>query len=273
MSQKTRSPGYRINLWMLKFARNWLKFVLVILAVYITMPWVAPTFKKLGFDSAANAIYTFYSPFCHQFAFRSIFLYGDQPFYPRGAAETPYKPFESYAVQSESFIHEYQYWYTYYRQGDNPAPPTIDVLQEFSVAQQIAARHFLGDNTMGYKTTLCARDIAIYTMIFIGGLIYWKFRWRIRPLPFLLYIFVGLGPIGLDGFSQLLSYPPFNFWDVRETEPIFRLMTGGLFGLMSAWLGFPYIERSMQDTIDQIELKFKQAGYDISPATPIDKSN
>lgn len=263
MNQKPKSLGFRLNLWMLQFARNWLKIIMVILGIYVTMPWVAPTLAKLGLDSAANAIYTFYSPFCHQFAFRSIFLYGEQPVYPRGAADTNWKPFEEYAVESDAFIHEYQYWYTFYRQGNNPAPPTIDDLQEFSVAQQIAARHFIGDETVGYKTTLCARDVAIYTMIFVGGLIYWRFRWRIRPLPFLLYVFVGLGPIGLDGFSQLLSYPPFEFWAVRETEPIFRLVTGGIFGLMSAWLGFPYIERSMQDTVEQIELKFRQKGHDI----------
>lgn len=260
---KRKSIGFQLNLWMLKFARNWLKIVLVILGIYVTMPWVAPTFAKLGLSGPANAIYTFYSPFCHQFAFRSIFLYGEQPFYPRGAADTDLTPFEDYAVKSEAFIEQYQYWYTVYGHGGSTLPPTVDDLQEFSVAQQIAARHFLGDDTMGYKTTLCARDIAIYLMIFVGALIYWKFRWRIRPLPFLLYIFVGLGPIGLDGFSQLLSYPPFNLWAVRETEPIFRLLTGGIFGLMSAWLGFPYIERSMQDTIDQLELKFRQAGYDV----------
>ena len=58
--------------------------------------------------------------------------------------------------------------------------------------------------------------------------------------------------MGLDGFSQLLSYPPFEFWPVRETAPIFRIVTGGLFGLMSAWLGFPHIERSMQDLGDSL---------------------
>ncbi len=263
MSKQHKSLGFRINLWIYKLARNWLKIVMLILAIYVTLPWIAPTFAKLGLNGPANVLYTLYSPFCHQFAFRSVFLYGEQPFYPRGVADTDYKAFEEYAVESEAFIAEYQYWYSFYRQGINPAPPTIDDLQEFSVAQQIAARHFIGDETTGYKTTLCARDVAIYTMIFIGGLIYSLFRWRIRPLPFLLYIFVGLGPIGLDGFSQLLGYPPFNFWAVRETEPFFRVVTGGIFGLMSAWLGFPYIERSMQDTIDQLRLKFRQAGYDI----------
>ena len=121
------------------------------------------------------------------------------------------------------------------------------------MAQQFAARHFIGDETFGYKTSLCARDLAIYSAMFVGGLIYSGFRWRIKPLPFLLYILVGLGPIALDGFSQLLSYPPFQLWPVRETEPIFRLVTGGLFGLMSAWLGFPHIERSMQDILEGIE--------------------
>ena len=72
-------------------------------------------------------------------------------------------------------------------------------------------------------------------------------------MPIWLFVIVGLGPIGLDGFSQLLSYPPFEFWPLRETVPIFRIVTGGLFGLMSAWLGFPYIERSMQDLVDALE--------------------
>lgn len=263
MSKQSRSIGFRLNIWVYKLAKNWLRITMTILAIYITLPWVAPTLAKAGMSQAADVLYTLYSPFCHQFAFRSIFVYGEQPFYPRGVADTDYTPFEAYAIESEAFIQEYQYWYTFYRQGNNPAPLTIDDLQEFSVAQQIAARHFIGDETVGYKTTLCARDLAIYTMLFVGGLIYWRFRWRIHPIPFVLYIFVGLGPIGLDGFSQLLGYPPFNFWEVRETEPIFRVATGGVFGLMNAWLGFPYIERAMQDTIDQLTLKFRQAGYDI----------
>lgn len=264
MSNQKRSIGFRLNLWMLKFSRSWIKIVMTILGIYVLLPWVAPTFAKLGLTGPANALYTLYSPFCHQFAFRSFFLYGEQPVYPRGVADTGWTPFEVYATGSEDFISEYQYWYAYYGYGTLNTAPSVDDLQEFSVPQQIASRHFIGDETFGYKTTLCERDIAIYTMIFLGGLIYWRFRWRIRPIPFLLYMFVGLGPIGLDGFSQLLGYPPFNLWAVRETEPIFRVLTGANFGLMSAWLGFPYIERSMQDTRDQLERKFHNLGYDIN---------
>ncbi|MCY3834084.1 MAG: DUF2085 domain-containing protein [Chloroflexi bacterium] len=238
---------------MLCLARCWLQIVLALLALYSGLPWVAPTLAKLGFRSPANLIYTLYSPFCHQFAFRSPFLYGEQAFYPRSAAGAGYAPFEEYASESEAFQEQYRTWAAFYG-SRAPAPPgTADGLGEFSIAQQFAARHFIGDDAFGYKTSLCARDLAIYTMIFIGGLIYWRYRWRIRPLPLWLFVVAGLGPAGIDGFSQLLSYPPFELWPVRETAPIFRVVTGGLFGLMSAWLGFPYIERSMQDLRDALE--------------------
>lgn len=235
------------------FARHWLRLVLIALAIYISLPWAAPTLAKLGLNAGADAIYTLYSPFCHQFAFRSPFLFGEQAFYPRGAAPTGYKSFEAYASQSAAFREQYRYWSSLYG-SRAPAPPaTVEGLAQFSVAQQFAARHFIGDEAIGYKTSLCARDLAIYTMIFFGGLIYRRFRWRIKPLPFWLYAVVGLGPVGIDGFSQLLSYPPFEFWPVRETAPVFRIITGGLFGLMSAWLGFPHIERSMRDLIETLD--------------------
>ena len=253
MIQPIRTAAGWMRKLVLTVARNWLRIALTVLALYISLPWLAPSLAKLGMHGPANLIYTLYSPFCHQFAFRSVFVFGEQPFYPRGAAGSAYKPFEDYAADSEAFLKQYHHWSTFYY-GNAPSPPgTVEGLQYFSVAQQIAARHFIGDDTFGYKTSLCARDLAIYTMIFIGGLIYRRYRWRVRPLPFWLYIVAGLGPIGLDGLSQLLSYPPFEFWPIRETVPLFRIITGGLFGLMSAWLGFPYIERSAQDLIETLE--------------------
>ncbi len=246
MMQRLRHIAGWLNLGLLRLARNWLGIALTFLALYCGLPWLAPTLAKIGLQQAADVLYTVYSPFCHQFAFRSVFVFGEQAFYPRAAAGTGYKPFEDYAVESPAFLEQYQFWASYY--GGAPTPTAAD-LQQFSPAQQIAARHFIGDDNFGYKTSLCARDLAIYTLMLVGGLIYRRYRWRIRPIPFWLYILAGLGPIGLDGFSQLLSYPPFALWPVRETVPLFRIVTGGIFGLMSAWLGFPHIERSMQELI------------------------
>ena len=248
-----KSAGRRMRNVLLKAARNWLRIVLTLLALYISLPWIAPALAKAGWHGAADVIYTLYSPFCHQFAFRSVFVFGEQPFYPRGAAESAYKPFEQYAAQSEAFQAQYRHWSAVYAGSVSSPPGSAEGLNQFSVAQQIAARHFIGDETFGYKTSLCARDLAIYSMIFVGGLVYRRYRWRIRPLPFWIFVFAGLVPVGIDGLSQLLSYPPFEFWPTRETTPIYRIATGGVFGLMSAWLGFPYFERSMQDLIEALE--------------------
>ncbi len=236
---------------LLPLARGWLGIALTALALYAGAPWLAPTFAKLGWDGAANALYTLYSPFCHQFAFRSPFLYGEQGFYPRAAAATGYQPFEAFAAESEAFRGEYRYWTRAFGQPAS-ASSVLEDLSDFSVAQQFAARHFIGDASFGYKTALCARDLAIYSMLLAGGLVYRRFRHQLRPLPLWLYALAGLAPIGLDGFSQLLSYPPFELWATRETQPFFRILTGGMFGLMSAWLGFPHIERSMRDLAEAL---------------------
>jgi len=257
MRRMVASISRRLQLLLLRMASLWLQLALAALFLYSGLPWLAPTFAKLGWSQPADFLYTLYSPFCHQFAFRSVFLFGEQAFYPRGAANSGYAPFEQAALQSDAFLREYSRWAGLYQAGEITA--TGAALQEFSVAQQLAARHFIGDERLGYKTSLCARDLAIYAMIFVGGLVYWRFRWRVKPMPLWLFALAGLCPIGIDGFSQWLSYPPFELWAVRETVPAFRVLTGGSFGLMCAWLGFPHIERSMQELIVALERRIGQA--------------
>jgi uncharacterized membrane protein len=231
----------RISLFILSLSRHWLCLALTIIGLYATLPFVAPTLMKLGVTGPANVLYTLYSPMCHQFSFRSIFLYGEQTFYPREIAGTDLKPYEYYAAQIEGI-----------RPGYTP--------DEFTPDFFMPARAFRGNEQMGYKTTLCARDAAIYVMLFLGGLIYAipAVRRRLYPIPFWIYIIAGLGPIGLDGFSQLLSYAPFSLWPVRETAPFFRVATGAMFGLMNAWLAFPYLERSFWETRRELVMKLQK---------------
>jgi uncharacterized membrane protein len=240
MDDNRRSLALRANIWILKLARNWLKIALTLISIYVILPFAAPTLMQLGATGPANVIYGIYSPFCHQFVFRSFFLYGEQPVYPRDNTGSDWTPFEAYAE-------------------DLPAFEGVD-LDTFNVDLIMAARDFKGNDEMGYKMTLCERDIFIYLALLTGGFIYAipVVRRRLRPAPIWLYAFLGLGPIGIDGFSQLLGYPPFELWPPRETLPIFRVVTGALFGLMSAWLAFPYLELAMRDTREQIELKLRE---------------
>lgn len=253
----------RANLFLLRITRNWLRIAITILTVYVTLPFAAPTLMRLGLTGPGQFLYMLYSPFCHQFAFRSFFLYGEQPYYPREITNIPVKPFEDYAIDSEQYLDSYRFYYARSHNGTPPDSITRADLEIFSPWVQFAARDFLGNDQMGYKTTLCERDMAIYIALLAGALIFTRIRHRLRPVPILIYVILGLGPIALDGVSQLLGYPPFNLWPPRETTPIFRVVTGALFGLMNAWLGLPYLEMSMRETRQDIEDKLQRAGIEI----------
>jgi uncharacterized membrane protein len=250
-----KKRAVRLNLFVLAFTRHWLRIALTILGIYASLPIVAPILMEVGATGPGQFLYTLYSPFCHQFAFRSIFLFGEQTFYPRYNTGSPLKPFESYIQNLPEFAPDRIY--SLFGQ-----PTRVGDVYAFTPGFQEAAREYQGNPQMGYKTALCERDVAIYWALFVGGLIYSRpsIRRKLRPAPIWLYILLGIAPIGIDGFSQLLGYPPFNLWPPRETLPIFRIVTGALFGLMNAWLGFPYLELSLQDTRRQIEGKLYRAG-------------
>ncbi|MCB9457511.1 MAG: DUF2085 domain-containing protein [Anaerolineaceae bacterium] len=249
---RNRQTAIRLNLFVLRMTRNWLRIATVIVGLYVTLPFAAPTLMKLGATGPAQVLYTLYSPMCHQFAFRSFFLYGEQPVYPRANTGTDLIPFETVVADLPQFAPT----------SMHPIGGPVGDLMAFTPGFQFTARDFVGNEQMGYKLTLCERDISIYIAIFIGALLYSipTVRRHLRPVPIWLYVFVGLLPIGLDGFSQMLGYPPFNLWPPRETLPGFRVATGLIFGFMNAWLGLPYLELSMRDTRRQIEHKLRRAG-------------
>ena len=57
--------------WVLRFTHHWLKFVIAFFGLYVGLPFLAPVLMHVGATGPAQAIYTVYSPMCHQFAFRA----------------------------------------------------------------------------------------------------------------------------------------------------------------------------------------------------------
>ena len=110
---------------------------------------------------------------------------------------------------------------------------------------------------------LCERDVAIYGAIVLFGLVYSLTKRRLPPLHWMLWILIGLGPIGLDGFSQLFSQLNWSwlahYLPYRESTPFLRVFTGGLFGFMTAWFAYPNIEESMRETRQYFIKKFAAA--------------
>jgi uncharacterized membrane protein len=221
----TRSDG--VSLWL---SKHYLALFTVLIFLYVSIPFLAPVFMKVGLTTPANIIYRAYGYVCHQFAFRSWFLFGPQIAYPR--VEAGVRDLVSYQQAT----------------GLNG----LDLL---------TARAFTGNQQMGYKVALCERDVAIYLGILLFGIFFALVRKKleIKPLHWVLWILIAIIPIGVDGFSQLFSQPPLNIIPFRESTPTLRVLTGFLFGFFSAWFGYPYVEESMVENKKFLESKFTQA--------------
>jgi uncharacterized membrane protein len=211
------SGSDRFGLWL---STNYMLLFSIVVFLYVGLPFLAPILMKARLTLPANVIYTIYSPLCHQLAFRSFFLFGEQPYYPRSLAGiTGVKTYEQVTGQTN-----------------------IDL---------IAARNFIGNDIMGYKVALCERDVAIYGAILLFGFIFILTKYRIKPFPWYLWIVFGLIPIGVDGGSQLpgLIQAGLPSWVlIRESTPFLRVLTGGLFGTTTAWYLYPLIQETMAET-------------------------
>jgi uncharacterized membrane protein len=216
--------GDKLSAWV---SHHYVWLIGIMLALYVGLPFLAPTLMKVGAPGAANVIYTVYSPLCHELGFRSFYLYGEQPFYPRETAGV-------------SGVRTF---------GQATGLDEYDLL---------AARAHVGDEILGYKVALCQRDVALYLSMLGFVIIFGITGKRIKPLHWALWIVLGMGPIGLDGFSQLFSQIPGldAYIPYRESTPFLRVFTGALFGFTTAWFGIPYVEESMRETREILARKF-----------------
>jgi uncharacterized membrane protein len=257
ISGKQRKFVIGIDRGVYWLSKHWLAVFNSLIFIYVALPILVPVLMNAGLETPARVIYRVYSPLCHQMTQRSFFLFGDQYSYPRELAGTDLRPIESYA-------------------GDIPEFENVEA--DNWPAFFTAARRYLGDENLGYKMALCQRDIGIYLFVLVGGLLYamLRNRFNIKPMPFLLFLIVGLGPIALDGFSQLFSYwsTPLdgsdptgiaatiqNLIPLRESTPLLRAFTGAWFGLSLVWLAYPNVNESMKGTEKQLRVKLQRLGY------------
>lgn len=218
----------RLSYWI---SNHYLAVFNLIAFFYLGLSFLAPVLQRSGIDGPASLIYRGYSYMCHQLAFRSVFLFGEQLTYPREAAGIP----DRLTYQDVT--------------GNDPE----DLL---------TARDFVGNEQVGYKIALCQRDIAIYGGILAFGLIFALSGRRIPPLPWYLWIIIGMVPMALDGGTQLVSQlgiPVINeLIPYRESVPLLRYLTGLLFGISTAWFGYPLVEASMSETREYLTRKFER---------------
>jgi len=242
-------------------ARRWLLFMNLAVGIYVGLPILAPVLMNAGMTGPANLLYRAYSPMCHQLASRSFFLFGEQPAYPRAIAGSSLTPIEAYMPGIPEFAEA----------SADPAQWSTFLLP---------ARAFRGNEQMGYKMALCQRDMGIYLSILVGGLIYGVLRRRgpVKPMPFWLFLIIGLGPIALDGFSQLFSQMFIglglesltNLFPLRESSPLLRSLTGVIMGLGVVWLIYPRLDDQFTMTANDIGRRLAAREAAADAALPVD---
>jgi uncharacterized membrane protein len=211
----------------------WLIITIAALAILNGLPFLAPVFMKLGWDSAGRAIYLVYSGLCHQMAQRSFFLFGPQGFQMYSLSQLPI------ANSSDSII--------------------------------LASRFFLGNPTLGWKVAWSDRMVSMYLSPLLVALVYAVLRrWRvIKPLP-LWAAGLLLVPMVVDGVTHTISdfagisqgFRDSNVWLANLTGNTFptwfyagdalgsfnswmRLFSGLTFGIAAGGLIYPTIDLTL----------------------------
>ncbi len=213
----------RIIYWL---SRHYLAIANLLVVAYLGLAFLPPVLMKTGAKAPANLIYRGFSLVCHQLAFRSFYLFGEQFYYPRAAAGI---------------------------EGVKTLAQATGLSEGSNAADLYAARTFVGNDVVGYKVALCQRDVGIYGGILLFGLLFSLTRRRLWAIPWYVWIIVGMIPIAVDGVSQLLSQPPLSFLPFRESTPALRVLTGGLFGFFTAWFGYPMVEETATETLKAMD--------------------
>ena len=90
---------------------------------------------------------------------------------------------------------------------------------------------------LGHQLGLCARNLSIYTSMFLGSLVFVLSKKRLPGIPWWIWVLMLL-PMAWDGTTQLLGW--------RESTWELRMITGTLFGVGSVWFALPLIQKHLR---------------------------
>lgn len=104
-----------------------------------------------------------------------------------------------------------------------------------TICAQIPSHSFF---ILGHQLGLCARTLAIYSSMFLGGLVFVLGKKRLPGIPWWVWVLMML-PMALDGTTQMFGW--------RESTWALRVITGTLFGLGSVWFALPLLQKHLRE--------------------------
>jgi uncharacterized membrane protein len=235
--QGTRTSPTRLERWTYSFSRHWILIFSMILGLYAGLPFLAPVFMKLGWQTPARMIYIIYSFLCHQLPQRSYFLFGSKVTYSLPEIQSMWR---------------------------NTLNPLI-------------LRKFIGNPEMGWKVAWSDRMVSMFTSLWLFGMLWRPLHRWLKPLPWwgLILFLLPMALDGVSHFISDLygighGFRDSNAWLAILTNNAFppgfypgdawgsfnslmRLLTGILFGLSIVWFGFPYLDDALSQQAHFLE--------------------
>jgi uncharacterized membrane protein len=123
------------------------------------------------------------------------------------------------------------------------------------VCAQVPSHSFF---IFGHQLGLCARNLSIYTSMFLCSLAFVLSKKRLPGLPWWLWLLLIL-PMAWDGITQMFG--------LRESNWELRLLTGTLFGLANVWFVMPMIQKTLDSTPGLQPQATPAAYYPLPPQT------
>jgi uncharacterized membrane protein len=216
---RKREHVRRLNRGVYWLSQHWVALFNVLIGLYVSGAILAPVFMHWGRAGIANALYAFYKPFCHQYPFRSWFLFG--PSFIRPLHE-PLSILEM--NQLGAFAGNAQIGYKM-------------ALCERDIA--IYAMMVVAGLAYGaFKKRVRIPPLALW-LYFLLGVMPMMLDGGVQWLSYALWQF----------FPGLLEQP-------FETIPLLRALTGSLFGLGVIAVGYPYMNEYFEDVQETLEAKY-----------------
>jgi uncharacterized membrane protein len=201
------------------FARHWVAFFNFAIALYLAGAVLPPVLMHLDLTGLAGALYALYRPFCHQYPFRSWFLFGDSVIHP---LHEPIPILEMNRLSS--FV------------------GTAEIGYKMALCQRDIAIY--GAMTVVGMVYGVARK-----RLHISALPLWLF-FGFSLMPMMLDGGVQWLSYAVWQFFPSVLAQPF------ETVPTMRALTGSLFGAGVIAVGYPYLNEYFEDVLDTLKQKY-----------------
>jgi len=202
-------------------------FFFLLVSVYLFFAFLAPFAYLNGFENLGGAIHKVYSRFCHQRVERSLFIFGEKPFYTLEELKR-----------------------------NNYLPKTPDS-QYSDIWPEYYGHEYVGNDEIGYKVAICIRDVALYGGLAFGGF-FFSFikRYVCKRCGISIYLLIVLiSPMVIDGlFGSVVELLRIESISAVYIDSIVkRIITGSMFGL-----GLSLLVSSLLSNGESLTISFKK---------------